>query len=67
MQRWRKLIAGLALALWIALYAGAAVTLGNSLFNPHSSILWQTLYYLIAGFAWIPVCIPILRFSKHNP
>lgn len=67
MRRWRTFLAGIALVLWIAAYAVGAVTLGNMLFDPMSSTLLQTGYYLVAGFAWIPACIPILKFAKRDP
>jgi len=67
MRRWRTFLAGIALVLWIAAYAVAAVSLGNMLFGPDSSTLLQTVYYLVAGFAWIPLCIPILKFAGHDP
>jgi len=66
MRRWRTFLAGIALALWIAAYAVGAVSLANMLFGPDSSTLLQTVYYLVAGFGWIPLCIPILKFAARD-
>ena len=67
MRRWRTFLAGLMLTGWIVAYAVLATTLANQLFDHESSLILQTLYYLVAGFAWIPLCVPILRFAKRDP
>lgn len=66
MRRWRTLVAGFACFAWIAAYTAAAVSLANALI-PDDRTLVLTLYYLIAGIAWIPGCIPLIRFAKRDP
>lgn len=66
MRRWRTLVAGFGCFAWIAAYAAAAVTLANALI-PDDWTLVLTVYYLVAGFAWIPGCIPLIKFAKRDP
>jgi hypothetical protein len=60
----RSSLAFALLLVFLALYAGVAVTLGDYLPDHWAADL---VYYVAAGFAWIPVAAALLNWGYRQP
>lgn len=65
--RTRKLIGTFATVFWIALYALIAMAIGGQYVVGHG-MLAELSYYVIAGVAWVPVAMIIIKWmSSPDP
>jgi len=63
--RLRKLIGAFAFLFGLALYAFIAAGLGNWLL-PNDAIGWTVIYFVIMGFAWVPLFVPLVRWMEYG-
>ncbi|NMD08430.1 MAG: DUF2842 domain-containing protein [Phyllobacteriaceae bacterium] len=65
--RTRKLFGTFILLLWLIVYALLAMAAGGQ-FVVGRGIFFELPYYVIAGAAWLPVAMVIIRWmSKPDP
>ena len=60
-QRTRKLFGTIALLLLIIVYSLIAMALGAGIL-PQVGTLWRTLFYAVAGLAWVPPAMLIVSW-----
>jgi hypothetical protein len=65
-SRTKKLIATIALLIWLPLYALAAMRVGVAVL-PEASPLLTLVYYALAGFAWILPVGLMLPWMHREP
>jgi hypothetical protein len=66
-MRTRKLIGTFLTLIWITVYALIAMAVGGE-FVVGRGMLPELAYYIIAGVAWLPVSMKIIRWmSKPDP
>ncbi|GIX16394.1 MAG: hypothetical protein KatS3mg119_0580 [Rhodothalassiaceae bacterium] len=58
--RWRSLVGMLGLVAGLAVYAMLVIQIGHRLVG--ASVLWQTLFYLAAGLAWLLPARALIRW-----
>lgn len=63
-MRWRSPLAGLAIIVGLAVYVVAVVTLAD--FVPNH-VLAETVYYLVAGIAWIWPAVSVIGWARQDP
>jgi hypothetical protein len=59
----RSSLAFVGLLVFLAIYAMAAVTLGDYLPEHWAADL---VYYVVAGFAWVPVAVALLNWGYRT-
>jgi hypothetical protein len=64
--RTKKLIATIALLIWLPLYALAAMRVGVAVL-PEAGPLFTLLYYALAGLAWILPVGLLLPWMHREP
>lgn len=64
-QRTRKLVGAVLLVTLLIVYSLLAMTIGAVHFNG-ASILVQTLYYLVAGLAWLIPAGLLVRWMQRQ-
>ncbi|MCA0432504.1 MAG: DUF2842 domain-containing protein [Proteobacteria bacterium] len=65
--RVRKLIGTFAMLLWLIVYALLAMGVGGNYVVGHG-LLIELGYFIIAGFAWLPLSMLIIRWmSRPDP
>lgn len=66
-MRTRKLIGTFLTLIWITVYALIAMAVGGE-FVVGRGMLPELAYYIVAGVAWLPVSMKIIRWmSKPDP
>ena len=69
-QRTRKLLGTFALLILIIVYSLIAMALGASIL-PQVGLGWKTLFYAVAGLAWVPPAMVIVSWmhggAKDEP
>jgi len=60
----RASLAFVLLIFFLILYAGFAVTIGDYL-PEHWAV--DLVYYVVAGFAWVPVAVALLNWGYRQP
>lgn len=63
-MRWRTPIAGLVILCGLAIYLGLIVNIAD--FLPGNLFL-ATIFYLVAGLAWIPGVMVMLGWAQRDP
>lgn len=63
-MRWRSPLAGLAIIAGLVVYVIAAVTLADFIPN---HVLAETVYYLVAGIAWIWPAVSVIGWARQDP
>lgn len=63
-MRWRTPIAGLVILCGLAIYLGLIVNIAD--FLPENLFL-GTIFYLVAGLAWIPGVMFVLGWAHRDP
>lgn len=63
-MRWRTPIAGFVILCWLAIYLGLALNIAD--FLPENLFL-GTVFYIIAGLAWIPGVMFLLGWAHRDP
>ena len=66
LPRTKKLIATIALLIWLPLYALAAMRVGVAVL-PEANPLLTLVYYALAGFAWILPVGLMLPWMHREP
>jgi hypothetical protein len=62
-MRWRTLTAGFGILLVLALYTILIINISD--FLP-DVLLFQTVYYIIAGLAWIPAVLVLMGWAQKD-
>ncbi len=62
--RTRKFIGTLATFAWLVVYALLAMAIGGQ-FVVGSGMVFELLYFIIAGVAWLPVAMAIIRWMSR--
>ncbi|MEN8723123.1 MAG: DUF2842 domain-containing protein [Alphaproteobacteria bacterium] len=63
--RLRKLIGAIAFLFGLTIYAFVAAGLGNALLPP-DTVGWAVVYFIIAGVAWVPLFVPLVRWMEYG-
>jgi hypothetical protein len=63
-MRWRTPIAGLVILFGLAIYLSLIANLAD--FLPENLFL-ETIFYLVAGLAWIPGVMFVLGWAHRDP
>lgn len=65
--RTRKFIGTFAMLFWLVLYALVVMAVGGQFVVGHG-ILMELPFYILAGVAWLPVAMIIIRWmSRPDP
>ncbi len=62
--RTRKFIGTLATLLWLVAYALLAMAIGGQ-FVVGTGMVFELIYFVIAGVAWLPVAMAIIRWMSR--
>jgi len=62
-MRWRTSIVGVTIPLGLLLYTVLAVNVSD--FLPESLLL-QTVFYILAGLAWIPAVVMLIGWAQRD-
>jgi hypothetical protein len=62
--RTRKAIGTVGTVLWLILYALIAMSIGGQ-YVVGSGIVTELLFYVVAGVAWIPVAMLIIKWMTR--
>lgn len=63
--RTRKAIGTIATVLWLTVYTLVAMVLGGQ-FVVGSGIATELLFYVLAGIAWIPVAMLLIKWMTRS-
>ncbi len=62
--RWRVLVGMLGLVAGLATYAMIVIQIGYRMTG--WPVVWQTLFYVAAGLAWLPPARALLRWMARS-
>ena len=62
-MRWRTSIVGVTIPLGLLLYTVLVVNVSD--FLPESLLL-QTVFYILAGLAWIPAVVMLIAWAQRD-
>ena len=62
--RFRKLVGGLGMILFVFVYALVAMALADSRPVQSSGTLWQVVVYCVLGLAWIFPLMPLIVWME---
>ena len=63
-MRTRKFIGTLATLAWLVAYALLAMAIGGQ-FVVGTGMVFEFIYFVIAGLAWLPVAMVIIRWMSR--
>jgi len=63
-RRTRKLIGTVVMLVFVILYSLAAMSIVQGRLQDAEK-LWQSVYYLVAGLAWILPLMPLIRWMER--
>lgn len=63
-RRTRKLIGTIVMLVFVILYSLAAMSIAQGRLQDAEK-LWQSVYYLVAGLAWILPLMPLIRWMER--
>jgi len=62
-MRWRTLIAGFGILLFLTIYIALILNISDLLSD---NLLISTIFYLLAGLAWIPFVVKLMGWAQRD-
>jgi len=62
-MRWRTFIAGFGILLFLTIYIALILNISDLLSD---NVLISTIFYLLAGLAWIPFVVKLMGWAQRD-
>lgn len=62
-MRWRTLIAGFGILFFLTIYIALILNISDLLSD---NLLISTIFYLLAGLAWIPFVVKLMGWAQRD-
>ncbi|MFL2933305.1 MAG: DUF2842 domain-containing protein [Thalassobaculaceae bacterium] len=62
-MRWRTFIAGFGILLFLTIYIALILNISDLLSD---NLLISTIFYLLAGLAWIPFVVKLMGWAQRD-
>ena len=62
-MRWRTFIAGFGILLFLTIYIALILNISDLL---SENVLISTIFYLLAGLAWIPFVVKLMGWAQRD-